>query len=74
MEETNGVCRQESTDSLESNSTQEEYSSDDDKDDEDLSVDDFQLMKTIGKFIFIILLLRNPYHLLIVYYSENLKF
>lgn len=55
--ETNGMTdnkfrtRQESTDSLDSSSqTVEEYSSDDDTKD-DLSIDDFQIIKTVGKFI-----------------------
>lgn len=61
--ETNGMMndnklrnRQESTDSLDSSSqTVEEYSSDEDTKDE-LSIDDFQIIKTVGKYYFLFFL------------------
>lgn len=64
MEDPNIICRQESTDSLDSNSVQEEYSSGEEKEDEDdeLNIDDFQLMKTVGTGTFgRVLLCRNKY-------------
>ncbi|KAB0798515.1 hypothetical protein PPYR_09508 [Photinus pyralis] len=65
MEDPNLMCRQESTDSLDSNSVHEEYSSEEDKeDDEDdeLDINDFQLVKTVGTGTFgRVLLCRNKY-------------
>lgn len=53
--------RQESTDSLDSSSqTVEEYSSDDDDDSKDeLSINDFQIIKTVGKCLLIQSLMKK---------------